>query len=90
MNDSVLGFIAGFLTSIAALPQLIRTLRTRHVRDLSLGQPLLLSFGVGLWLVYGIRIGDKPLIIANIITLLCNLMLTYLKLRYRNQSNTSA
>ena len=84
MNVTIIGLIAGFLTSIAALPQLIRTMKTRHVRDLSLGQPLLLSFGVGLWLVYGILIHDIPLIIANITPLICNLMLTYLKLRYQH------
>ena len=84
MNPTTLGLVAGTLTSIAAIPQLVKTLRTRHARDISVWQPLLLAIGVALWLVYGMLIHDKPLILANIVPLICNIMLTILKLRYRN------
>ena len=84
MTPTTLGMIAGTLTSIAAVPQLVKTLRTRHARDISVWQPLLLAIGVGLWLIYGVLICDTPLIISNIIPLICNIMLTILKLRYRN------
>lgn len=86
MNPTSLGLVAGTLTSIAAIPQLIKTLRTRHARDISIWQPLLLAIGVALWLIYGILIHDTPLILANIIPLACNVMLAILKLRYRNDS----
>ena len=84
MNPTTLGLIAGTLTSIAAIPQLAKTLRTRHARDISIWQPLLLAIGIALWLVYGVLIRDLPLVLANIIPLICNIMLTILKLRYRN------
>jgi MtN3 and saliva related transmembrane protein len=84
VNPTILGLIAGTLTSVAAVPQLVKTLRTRHARDISIWQPLLLSIGVALWLIYGILIHDLPLILANIIPLACNVMLTALKLRYQN------
>jgi MtN3 and saliva related transmembrane protein len=84
----LLGLVAGTLTSIAAIPQLVKTLRTRHARDISIWQPLLLAIGVALWLVYGILIHDTPLILANIVPLACNILLTILKLRYRNDSLT--
>jgi len=74
--------VAGTLTSIAAIPQVIKTLKTRHVRDISIWQPLLLAFGVALWMVYGILIGDMPLIVANITPLICNAVLTGMKIRY--------
>jgi MtN3 and saliva related transmembrane protein len=80
----MIGMIAGALTSIAAVPQLIKTLRTRHARDISVWQPLLLSLGVALWLIYGILIQNAPLVLANIIPLACNVLLTILKLLYRN------
>jgi MtN3 and saliva related transmembrane protein len=86
VNPTSLGLVAGTLTSIAAIPQLIKTLRTRHARDISIWQPLLLAIGVALWLIYGILIHDTPLILANIIPLACNVMLAILKLRYRNDS----
>ena len=86
MNSTTIGMIAGTLTSVAAVPQLIKTLRTRHARDISVWQPLLLSFGIALWLIYGIMIHDTPLILANIIPLACNVLLTFLKLLYRNDA----
>ena len=86
MNPTSLGLVAGTLTSIAAIPQLVKTLRTRHARDISIWQPLLLAIGVALWLIYGILIHDLPLILANIIPLACNVVLAILKLRYRNDS----
>jgi len=84
VTATTLGLVAGTLTSIAAIPQLVKTLRTRHARDISVWQPLLLAIGIALWLVYGILIHDLPLVLANIVPLICNIMLTILKLRYRN------
>ena len=80
----MIGMIAGTLTSVAAVPQLIKTLRTQHARDISIWQPILLSLGLALWLIYGILIRNAPLILANIIPLACNVLLTILKLHYRN------
>lgn len=82
MNSTTIGLVAGTLTSIAAIPQVIKTLKTRHVRDISIWQPLLLAFGVALWMMYGILINDFPLIVANITPLICNVVLTGMKIRY--------
>ncbi len=86
MNPTHLGLIAGALTSVAAIPQLVKTLRTRHARDISVWQPLLLSVGVALWMIYGMLINNLPLILANIIPLVCNALLTGLKFYYRNDT----
>jgi MtN3 and saliva related transmembrane protein len=85
VTPTTIGLIAGTLTSIASIPQVIKTLQTRHVRDISIWQPLLLAFGVALWLIYGILIGDVPLILANITPLICNVVLTGMKLRYSKE-----
>jgi len=82
VTPTTVGLVAGTLTSIAAIPQVIKTLKTCHVRDISIWQPLLLAFGVALWMVYGILIGDMPLIVANITPLICNAVLTGMKIRY--------
>jgi MtN3 and saliva related transmembrane protein len=82
VSSTTIGLMAGTLTSIAAIPQVIKTLKTRHVRDISIWQPLLLAFGLALWLIYGILINDLPLILANITPLICNVVLTGMKIRY--------
>jgi MtN3 and saliva related transmembrane protein len=86
MNPTSVGMLAGTLTSIAAIPQVVKTLRTRHARDISVWQPLLLATGLALWIAYGILIHDLPLILANIIPFLCNAFLTGLKLRFRDDA----
>jgi MtN3 and saliva related transmembrane protein len=87
VTPTTLGLVAGTLTSIAAIPQLVKTLRTRHARDISIWQPLLLAIGIALWLMYGMLIHDLPLVLANIVPLICNVMLTILKVRYRNDES---
>ena len=82
MSPTTIGLLAGTLTSIAAIPQVVKTLKTRHVRDISIWQPLLLAFGLALWMIYGILINDLPLILANITLLICNAVLTGMKIRY--------
>ena len=82
MNPTMIGLAAGTLTSIAAIPQVVKTFRSRNVRDISIWQPILLAFGVALWMIYGIIIEDLPLIVANIIPLICNVILTGMKVCY--------
>jgi MtN3 and saliva related transmembrane protein len=82
VTATAIGLVAGTLTSVAAIPQVIKTLQTRQMRDISIWQPLLLTFGVALWMFYGILISDLPLILANITPLICNAILTGMKLRY--------
>ncbi|HEY5523526.1 MAG TPA: SemiSWEET transporter [Desulfuromonadaceae bacterium] len=82
MTATTVGLVAGTLTSIASIPQVVKTLKTRHVRDISVWQPLFLAFGVALWMMYGILINDLPLILANITPLVCNVVLTGMKIRY--------
>lgn len=88
MTATTIGLVAGTLTSIAAIPQVLKTLQTRHVRDISIWQPLLLSFGVALWMMYGILISDVPLILANITPLVCNVILTAMKVRYGREDRS--
>ena len=89
MNPTTIGFVAGILTSIASIPQVIKTLKSRHVRDISVWQPLLLAFGVGLWMAYGFLINDLPLILANITPLICNIVLTGMKIHYGREDQNS-
>ena len=69
MNDWI-GIVAGTLTTIAFVPQVLRVWRTRTARDLSLATFAIFTTGVGLWLVYGVMIASLPVILANAVTLL--------------------
>lgn len=79
----VTGLVAAFLTTLAFLPQVIQTWRSRSTEDLNLGMLLSLATGVALWFIYGIGTGQLPVILANGATLLLVAVLLALKLRDR-------
>ncbi len=80
--ETVLGLLAGSLTTIAFLPQVIRTWRTRSTADISLVMFLILCTGIALWLVYGLIRGDWPVIIANGFTLVLASTILIFKIRH--------
>jgi len=82
---NTLGFIAGSLTTISFLPQVIKAWRSHSVNDLSLITFLALVLGVILWTIYGFLVWDWPIIIANSITFVLITILVFLKIRYNNQ-----
>jgi MtN3 and saliva related transmembrane protein len=67
---TALGLLAGALTTVAFVPQVVKTWRTRSTHDISLGMFSILVAGIIAWLVYGAIIGDVPLMLANAVTLL--------------------
>ncbi|HEU5290763.1 MAG TPA: SemiSWEET transporter [Cyclobacteriaceae bacterium] len=81
---SLLGLVAGAFTTIAFLPQVIKTWRTRSARDLSLGMFSIFTLGVAMWLAYGFLINDLPVILANIVTLVLASTLLFFKLRWKH------
>ena len=78
----VIGYLAGALTTIAFVPQVLHILRKRSAQDISWGMFSLFGAGVALWLWYGIRLASVPLIVANGITLSLVLAILILKLHY--------
>ena len=65
---TILGLIAGTCTTLSFLPQVIRTLRTRHARDLSAAWLLIFGLGTALWLTYGLLKSDISIALANGVT----------------------
>jgi MtN3 and saliva related transmembrane protein len=79
---ALLGFMAGILTTISFVPQVLHAWRSKSCDDLSWGMLLTFSGGVVLWLVYGIRLRAMPIIVANAVTLALLLTIMALKARY--------
>lgn len=77
-----LGFVAAILTTFCWLPQALRTVRTKDTKSLSLVTQSTLTVGVGCWLVYGILLGNAPLIVANGVTFIFVSLILAMKLRY--------
>jgi MtN3 and saliva related transmembrane protein len=74
------GLAGALLTTVAFLPQVVRT--WRHGGDgLSYIMLALFLAGTALWLLYGVALGSLPIILANGVTALQVLMMLALKLR---------
>ena len=78
----VIGLIAGLLTTIAFIPQLAKTWKSKSAKDVSLVMFMTFTTGVLLWLIYGVLIQAPPLIAANVVTLLLAAAILGLKIRY--------
>jgi MtN3 and saliva related transmembrane protein len=82
---TTLGIIAGILTTIAYLPQLLKTWKSKSANDLSWSMLIVLCIGIILWLIYGFSVQDIPIIAANVVTLLLAGIILILKIQYRKQ-----
>lgn len=79
----LVGFTAATLTTIAFVPQAVKTFRTRDTRSISLGMYGVFTIGIAFWFAYGVMLGSWPMILSNIVTLgLAGAILT-MKLRYK-------
>ena len=85
MIDDWLGFAAAALTPASFLPEAWKTFTTRDVSGISLAMYSAFTLGIVLWLVYGIRIGAWPLIVANLITLVLAGAVLLMKIRIERQ-----
>ena len=79
----ILGFAAGALTTLALLPQAIKSWKTKSTKDISFAWIIVLIVGVALWLIYGILIDSLPIMVANIFTLILSSIILILKINYK-------
>jgi MtN3 and saliva related transmembrane protein len=77
----LLGAVAGVLTTISFVPQVVKTLRSRRTRDISLAMWATFITGVALWTVYGLLLGAWPIVAANVPTLVLAGIILVVKLR---------
>jgi MtN3 and saliva related transmembrane protein len=81
-TTTILGFFAGFLTTVSFLPQVVKTWKSRSASDLSLGMLSIFSVGVMCWLIYGFLLQESPMIFWNSVTLILVLVILILKLKF--------
>ena len=82
MNVDIFGYFAAILTTAAFLPQLIKPLTTKKADDVSLTTLIMFIIGVLSWIFYGYKISSIPILIANIITLILNLLILSSKIYF--------
>ena len=74
-----IGYAAAFCGTVSLIPQIIKLWKERSAKAISATMYLIYTFGVVLWLIYGIMINSIPLIIAEIITLVLSIAILIMK-----------
>jgi MtN3 and saliva related transmembrane protein len=78
----LVGYLAGTLTTISFIPQVIRAWTLKETRDLSLAMLLIFAAGILLWTLYGCWTSSLPIITANVVTFFLLVILLAMKIRY--------
>ncbi|MBD2778010.1 SemiSWEET transporter [Iningainema tapete] len=80
---TILGLLAATLTTLSFLPQLLKTWQSKSAKDVSFIMLITFNLGVFIWLIYGIYLQALPIILANGVTLFFNIIILWLKIKYR-------
>lgn len=80
---TIIGLLAGTLTTVAFVPQVLQIWQSKSTKDVSLNTFLMFCIGVFLWLIYGLFKQDIAVILANFITFILALIILGFKLKYK-------
>ena len=83
----IVGIAAGIFTGSSMLPQLIKIIREKKASQVSVFMLLILIAGLVLWVWYGFIKEDWPIIITNLFSLVVNLMMMFLRYKYRHKKS---
>lgn len=73
-RSEVFGFVAGFGTTFAAVPDLVAMLRRRSSAGMNPRMAAIIGVFQILWVYYGLLIVSRPVIIWNIVGVLINFL----------------
>lgn len=85
----ILGLAAGICTSSSVIPQLVKTIQEKKASDVSWIMFLVLIVGNSLWIYYGLKKSDIPIVSTNIFLLLLNAAMLLCKWIYRAERGGS-
>ena len=82
-----LGIAAGFVSTLAFLPQVMKICRTQSTKGISLGMYILYSLGLILWGIYAYLIQSWPLLLTEIVTGLMTFYILVMKVKALEEEN---
>ncbi len=83
-----IGSLAGILTTVAFFPQVAKTIKSKSASDFSTAWIVMMMFGVFFWMIYGYCINSMPVFVANVVTLGCMVVLTWIKFNKAGKAAT--
>lgn len=86
----IIGLVAGVCTAISLLPQIIKVIREKKTEDISLFYLIVLLVGLALWTFYGFLKNDLPIIATNIFSMVLNITMITLGIRYKRKGSVGS
>ncbi|MEO8238146.1 MAG: SemiSWEET transporter [Flavobacterium sp.] len=81
----LIGLFGGICVTVSVIPQIIKVWKTKKVKAISLLTFSILTFGIMVWIIYGILKNDWPIIITNSVSFLLNLIMIYFIIYYEKE-----
>ncbi len=81
----LVGSAAALLTMFGFVPQILKIYRTESVEDVSLFMLIQFFVGIFLWLLYGIYIHDRILVVSNVVSFVTLIVALGLYIKYRKR-----
>jgi uncharacterized protein with PQ loop repeat len=81
----IVGFVAGFGTTFAAMPDLVATLKTRSSEGMNPRMAAIMGTFQILWVWYGLMIGSRAVIAWNVIAVFVNYFAVAAFFRFRRR-----
>jgi MtN3 and saliva related transmembrane protein len=83
MLKEIIAILATLCVTVSYIPQIIRGYRRKSLKDVSMGFLVIIAAGVSFWIVYALLDKDLTFLLANIIILLCAIVLIIMKVHYQ-------
>jgi MtN3 and saliva related transmembrane protein len=87
---TIIGSLAAIASTISFAPQAWKIIKSRETADISLGMYAITVCGFALWTIYGVMLGEWPLILTNSICFALAGFILVMKILPRRQKNKLA
>jgi len=89
-RSEVIGFVAGFGTTFAAVPDLLVMFKRRSSKGINPTMAGIIGVFQIAWIYYGLLIGSRPVIAWNMLGVVINLMTVTAYLRFARREDRAA
>jgi MtN3 and saliva related transmembrane protein len=89
-RSEVLGFVAGFGTTFAAVPDLVKMFRRRSSKGINPTMAGIMCVFQVVWVYYGLLIASRPVIAWNIVAVVINFMTVWAYFRFASRERDQA
>lgn len=83
VTTTIIGLISGAFTTVSLIPQIVKIIKTKDTKSISLPMYIIYTTGIVGWLIYGFMLGEFALIFSNFFSFAFGLLILILKIKYK-------